>query len=398
MLKKFYGGLPKSIYVLFAARIINRLGDFVRFFLTLYLTRILLMDEKTTGLVVTLASAAAMVGTLGGGRLSDTLGHKKTMISAQLLSALVLGVCGFFPAHRVLPFLLVLSQLFLGAIRPASQALLIDLTPVEKRQRAFSLLYLGINIGVALGPMIAGFLFENHRRLLFWGDAGTSIIGLMLIWRFVPDTTAATAEKSDRAAEAEVGGSSISVFFKRRIIAAFTFVLMLTTVVYAQHSFTLPLLLNNLFHAGSARLFGILMSVNAVTVLVFTPIILRIFQRGEASMNVVWGSLAYALGFGILVLPMQSLVFFLASTVVWTWGEIIFATNVGVFMAKHTPVNHRGRFGSIRHLFLSGGQTLSPVLGGFLISSLGVRGVWYPVAGLALAGAAALFVIHRRDS
>jgi len=397
MPKWYYSGLPRSIYVLFAARIINRLGDFVRFFLTLYLTRILNMGEKATGLVVTLASAAVMLGTVTGGKLSDSVGHKKTMLIAQVLSALTLMVCGFFPTHAVLPYLLILSQLFFGAIRPASQALLIDLTPSDQRQKAFSLLYLGINIGVALGPMIAGFLFEHYRRWIFWGDAITSFIGVLLIWRFVPNTNPRTAEKAEIASEAAVEGSSIRVYLKRHILAVFTLFMILTSIVYAQHSFTLPLLLNKLFDARSARFFGIIMSVNAVTVIIFTPMILRFFQRLPASLNMVWGSIAYALGFGMLAFSFESLVYLLISTVVWTWGEIIFATNTGVFVAKYTPVNHRARFGAIRHLAMSGGQTLAPLLAGGLITGLGVRGVWFPVMGLALIGAAALYAIHIWD-
>ena len=397
MRKWFYSGLPKGLYALFAARIINRLGDFVRFFLTLYLTRILQLNEKATGLVVTLASAAVMIGTVAGGKLSDAFGHKRTMLLAQFLSACALIVCGFFPDRTFLPYLLIISQFFFGAIRPASQALLMDLTPPDMRQKAFSLLYLGINIGVAVGPMIAGFLFEHHRRLLFWGDAATSLIGLAVIWKLVPNTSAGTAEKTGETAEAEIGGSSILVFLRRHIIVVFTFILMLSTLVYSQHSFTLPLLLNHLFQSDSARLFGIIMSVNAVTVILFTPLFLRLLQKKDASLNVVWGAAAYGIGFGMLAFQIQSLPYLLLSTVIWTWGEIIFATNVGVFMAKHTPVNHRGRFAAIRHLFISGGQTLSPLLGGMLISALGVRGVWYPVCGLSVFCAAALYSIHRWD-
>ena len=77
--KWFYGGLPRSVYVLFFARIINRLGDFVRFFLTLYLTRILGMTEKRTGFFVTLSAVAVMAGNVAGGRLADSFGRKRTM-------------------------------------------------------------------------------------------------------------------------------------------------------------------------------------------------------------------------------------------------------------------------------------------------------------------------------
>ncbi|MFW5769614.1 MAG: MFS transporter, partial [Spirochaetota bacterium] len=252
MSKWFYGGLPRSVYVLFVARIINRLGDFVRFFLTLYMTRVLGMTETSTGLVVTLASAAVMAGTLGGGKFADLFGRKRIMLISQILSAAVIGFCGFIPAHAALPALLIVSQFFLGALRPASGALVMDLTPPEKRQRAFSLLYLGINIGVALGPMIAGFLFENYRRWIFFGDAITTMAGVFLVWRFVPETSHATAYRSEDHRERSFDGSTFRAFLNRPVLTVFTGILVVTSMVYSQFHFGLPLLVNEVYPDNSA--------------------------------------------------------------------------------------------------------------------------------------------------
>ena len=397
MSKWFYGGLPKSVYVLFVARIINRLGDFVRFFLTLYLTRVLGMTETSTGLVVTLASAAVMAGTLGGGKFADRFGRKRIMLVSQVLSAAVIGVCGFIPAHTALPALLIVSQFFLGALRPASGALVMDLTPPEKRQRAFSLLYLGINIGVALGPMIAGFLFENYRRWIFFGDAITTMVGVFLVWRFVPETSSETAYRSENHRERSFDGSTFRAFLSRPVLAAFTAVLVVTSMVYSQFHFGLPLLVNEVFRDNSARFFGVISSVNAVTVIVFTPLILKLLERRAPLKNMAAGCAAYAAGFGILAITVTGYWFFLLSTVLWTWGEIIFATNVNVFISSHTPFNHRGRFNAVTHLAMSLGQTIAPAAAGVIIAGIGVRGIWLPILFLSAASGAGMAVLHRVD-
>ena len=397
MSKWFYGGLPRSVYALFVARIINRLGDFVRFFLTLYLTRVLEMNEKATGLVVTLASAAVMAGTLGGGKLADRFGRRRIMLISQTLSAAVIGICGFIPAHAALPALLIVSQFFLGALRPASGALVMDLTPPEKRQRAFSLLYLGINIGVALGPMIAGFLFEHYRRWIFFGDAITTMVGVLLVWYFVPETSRESAYRSDDHRERSFDGSTLRAFLNRPVLAVFTGILVLTSTVYSQFHFGLPLLVNEVFRDNSARFFGIISSVNAVTVILFTPLILKLFERRAPLRNMVTGCIAYAVGFGMLVLTVTGRWFFLLSTVLWTWGEILFATNVNVFISAHTPYNHRGRFTAVTHLAMSLGQTIAPAAAGFIIAGIGVRGIWLPIFFLSAASAAGMAFLHRVD-
>lgn len=51
---------------------------------------------------------------------------------------------------------------------PAFDATLADLTDPENRQSAFSLLYFGANIGMAISPIVGGLLFKDHLSLLFF--------------------------------------------------------------------------------------------------------------------------------------------------------------------------------------------------------------------------------------
>lgn len=60
-------------------------------------------------------------------------------------------------------------------------AMVADILPPEKRQTGYALEYLGINIGVALGPLLAGMLFKRMLPLLFIGDAITSFIAVFLV-------------------------------------------------------------------------------------------------------------------------------------------------------------------------------------------------------------------------
>lgn len=391
-----FRGLPRSVYVLFVARIINRMGDFVRTFLTLYLTRVLGMPATQTGFVVTASALAGMVGGLVTGRLSDTLGRKRTMLLAQSISAAILAVCGFFPDAPWLPYALIASQFFFGAIRPPSQALLTDLTPVKDRRKAFSLLYFGINIGVAIGPLIAGFLFENHRRLIFWGDAATTLIGVLLVALMVHEPAAGQVHRGDEREDAD-GSGSLKAFFNRPILVGFVLVMVVTNFIYAQTHFALPLLMDRIFGANGAKNLGFLMSVNAITVLIFTPLLLGLFGQERPGRNMIWGGLAYAVGFGCLAFIPGTMTWILVSAVIWTLGEIIFATNVRVFSAAYTPLNHRGRFASIEQMAWGFGSVLSPAAAGLLTEVLGPRGIWYPVLALALFVMLAMAVLDRRD-
>ncbi len=394
-----YKGLPVPVYVLFFSRIVNRMGDFVRFFLTLYLTGFLGMDEKSAGFIITLSGLASMAGNIAGGKLTDHAGRKKVMLGAQVCSAAFIGFCGFIPDSALLPWLLIVSQFFCGAVRPVSSSMVMDLTVAEQRQKAISLLYLGINIGVAVGPLIAGFLFNNFRRWIFWGDAATTIIAVLLVAFLVPESMpAAGNDESLPEQERHEEGSVFKVLLKRPVLAIFLASSVLMAFIYSQASFTLPLQCSKVFPGDGARIFGILMSANAVTVLVLTPVVLKIFGNRKPLSNLVTGSLCFAWGFGMLYRMDAGISWYLLSTVIWTIGEIIMVTNEGVFTAAHSPVNHRGRINGIRNMMHSAGSAATPLLSGIFISAVSLRAVWPLIIILCLVYLAVIAYLNHRDS
>nr|WP_279388099.1 MFS transporter [Tepidibacillus fermentans] len=51
-----------------------------------------------------------------------------------------------------------------------------DVTTPENRNAAYSLSYMGWNIGFAIGPVIGGMFYKNHFPLVFIGDALTALL------------------------------------------------------------------------------------------------------------------------------------------------------------------------------------------------------------------------------
>ena len=154
-----YTKLPRSLFILFFAQIVSSVGSFVFPFLTIFFTKTLIYNEQKAGFYVMLATAAKVPGLLLGGKLSDVFGRKKIFIIFSTLSALFIFFCllvGQIEQNEVIPWLLIISAVFNGANHPAMKAMVADLTNPDNRKAAFSLLYLGMNIGVAIGPVIAG--------------------------------------------------------------------------------------------------------------------------------------------------------------------------------------------------------------------------------------------------
>jgi len=375
---KTYAGLSSAIYVLFIARIINRMGDFVHLFMTLYLTRIMGFEVRTVGFFIMITAASGILGSIVGGKLSDHVGRKTVMVGSQFTSAAIVGVCGFLPSTMAIPVLLIVSNFFKGAVRPASRSMLTDLSKVEERQKAFSLLYLGTNFGVAIGPMIAGFLFRNHLSWIFWGDALTTITAFTLVLKYVPESRPSEKEmletKNNDLEKAD-NTSAIKAFLKRPVLVLFSILTVMANFIYAQMTFSLPLHLNEVFNESGAKVFGYLMSFNAVIVLVFTVLILNLTKKLKAVYNMAFAALLFAVGFGALSV-ISSFHGFLITTFIWTIGEILMVTNGSVYIANHTPINLRGRFNAITGVVFGLGYIAGPFISGIILASGTISSLW----------------------
>jgi len=395
-----YAGLPGNVYVLFLAKVVNSLGNFVWPLLTLLLTDRLGMSKTEAGFFVMLATAAYVPGALIGGKLADHVGRKAVFMSARTLAAGCLVPCAFLGLSPIVPWLLIATCVLNGAADPALTALVADLTRSGERQSAFSLLYLGHNLGFAVGPMVAGLLYQSHLPWLFLGDALTTLVSLALVGALVGETLHQRGESASKhqdvsADERAEEGGLLPALLKRPVLLVFSVVLAVYSLVYVQHYFSLPLQMTEFFGSSGPRLFGQLMSINAITVVLMTAPLTLLTKRSPSTWNIGFGGLLYAVGFGAIYL-IESLPLFFLTTVVWTIGEILVTTNSTAFVNNRTPISHRGRFNAVISIISGIGYAVGPLLAGRFIDRYGVKPVWPLSFCFALAAAAVMFCLRDR--
>jgi len=378
------------MYIMFGATIINRFGDFVMPFLTMYLTVKIGLSFEIAGIIVTISSLAGIPSSFIGGKLADEFGRKTTYLIAQGGAALSLLPCAFLSNPVPIVILLLLSTFFSGAVRPPLNAIITDILPPQQRQQGFSLQYLGINIGVALGPIVAGFLFNNFLPMLFIGDALTTFIAMFLIWKNVKEIKPENLEETVYTEkEKKEEGNIFTVLLKRPQITIFLFIYILYSFVYTQHRFSLPLTAEAVFGSTGASKFGFLMSINACTVIFCTVAITSLTKHLRPLTNITLAGLVYAVGFGMLGL-IHSYYLFIVSTVIWTLGEILVVTNFGVYLADNSPSNFRARFNAVGSLSWSTGAALGTSVAGRFIQEIGLNYIWPLTFVIAIIGTAGM--------
>ncbi len=374
-----YAGLPFSIYILFIARIINRFGGFVHAFLALFLRKYLAMGDSQIGTYILTAGAAGFLGTLLGGKLGDHFSRKTIYLWAQGTAAVLFLPCAYFVQSdlSLIPYFLIASSFFSSVVRPVSTAMVADLVDQKDRKRAFSLLYLGINFGVALGPIVAAFLLENYLVWFFLGDAITTLIAVVLVALFVSErriTEEEMAKIDENDGESKEHGNLLVALLKRPMILVFVGFAVINSMIYAQVGFAMPLHIESMFGDG-ITFYAKLTMFNAVIVIAFTSLIHYLTHKIKPIYNIAMASSLYAVGMGMMAF-ITTKEMFVVSIFIWTIGEIQAVTNQNVYLMRHTPINFRARFMGVISVITSAGYILSPKIGGILIERYSQAFIW----------------------
>jgi MFS family permease len=393
-----YRGLPKEIYVLFVSRIINSMGAFVFPLLALILTQKIGLTKVQAGSFVTLLALSQVPGMLIGGKLVDSFGRKKIIIIFQVLGASCYLFCGLLNPSKLMALFIVFASSFYGMAGPAFDAVSADLTLPSNRKGAYSLLYMGHNIGFSVAPIIGGILYKHHLPLLFIGDGITTLLSLALFTIFIKETLKekdAVIENSNKL-EAHEEGSVFTVLFKRPILLYFALIMFIYQFTYSQWGFTLPLQMGDVFGSNGAQLFGLVAGFNGIFVILFTPMITLIIHKIKPMNAIAFGGLLYAFAFGLLGF-INHFIFYFLFIFILTIGEIIISVNSNTFIANHTPASHRGRVNSILPIIIGSGYALGPMVMGPIMENYGHGITWGIISFLILFGAICMLLLEVKE-
>jgi MFS family permease len=375
------------------------MGNFVGPLLTMILTYEAGLDVGIVGIITAINAGAGMLGTLLGGKLIDQIGRKRVLVIFRTLAGIGFGLCAFTSSSVMMVGLLMVARFFGGFSGPVYDTMIADLTEGEQRKTSYSLNYMAINVGYAIGPLLAGFLYKHYLTWLFLGDAMTTFLSVVLVMSLVPETmpTKDIIEKShERGDEKIEQGNLFQALLKRPMLCAFSLIVAIYFMIFNQVFFAVPIKLGELFAEDGAIIFGSLITINAVMCSVFTAFVNAATSKLKPALAMSYGGIFYGVGFGILIWA-DNYTMFVISTVIWTIGEILISINTSVYIADHTPISHRGRFNSVFPLIRRLGAMIGPIVGGLILKGAGQVVLWAIIGLFGIIAALCMLLLYRLE-
>src|ERR1700677_4034006 len=151
-----------------------------------------------------------------GGRLADTIGHRKMVVLGVIIFAASSALCGLTPRGSFAESWIVAFRAVQGLggaiMFPAALAIVVQTSELRSRGRALALFF-GIAGGLtAIGPIAGGYLLEWTWRAIFWINIPVALIALALIAISKPANESRPARMDYRGLALIVTGIGLSVF------------------------------------------------------------------------------------------------------------------------------------------------------------------------------------------
>ena len=366
-----YKGLTRANYALAIGRMVTNMGAMIMPMLTLILNQKFGLSASETALWIMLAGLINLPANLIGGQLADRISKKAMIIACDLVSITIYLICGV-KAFNFTSFIMIMVASFFQTIEgPAYSALVALVTPPGKEDKAFSIQYLGANVGFILAPIIGGFLFNNYLWLCFIIDAVTIAMSTVLIILFVDEKGYQGQAQSHQTEEAETTTNKaaatqvtpttqtnpaakgfISMLIKtNKPVILFMLAFALYEGGYSQFSYLMPIDFAKYHGDMGATIYGTVMSVSCFLVVILTPIITQIVESRSNQWKLVAGVAAQILSFGVFLVSLGHIPAYYIAIAIFIVGEILTMLCFSPYIVQAVGPEYRGRaFGWVSFL------------------------------------------------
>jgi MFS family permease len=379
---------PPQFWVLFWGVFINRVSFSMLWpFLTIFMVNKLGVPLTTVTLLISLRSLSSLLGTGVVAPMMDRVGRKQGMVFGLLGSSIIFGVMAFASGLPIWAVLMFAHGIVMPMFNIGVYSMVADMVGEDTRPKAYALIRVVANAGIAVGPVIGGALAVISFEIIFVITGMVFALLALLVYLFVPETrTGNIKTKNDNEARGGYG-----VMLRDRVFLGFIGAYLLTEMA-ATHMFTLlPVYVSGQFGLVESQ-YSLLVTINAVMVVLFQYSVTRYTSRFKPFAVIALGSFFYAVG-TLSVAFGSTFGHFAISMVIATIGELIASPTALTLVANLAPTHMRARYMGVMEMMYPIGSGVGPVIGGLLNDNVAPVAMWYSAGIMAFAGTLAFVLL-----
>ncbi|MFC0558725.1 MFS transporter [Halalkalibacter alkalisediminis] len=309
------------------------------------------------------------------GRMGDKYGRKMMILRSGFGMALVISLTAFAIGPISLLLLRLLNGMVSGFI-PASIGLVSTNTPKDRVGYALGLLQSGSVSGAICGPLIGGVLAQNYGYSMVFIITGMCIfIATFVVLFFVKEQFTQVKEKEKTSTLDDFK----TVTAKKPVMSLFVVIFLIQFAVMGVNPL-LSLFVEELTSPATVAFYaGVALSVMGFANMLTSPLLGKLSDKKGAQHVLTYSMI----GVAIFSIP-QAFVTDIWQLIILRFliglclGGLLPAVNTLIRM--HAPSGMESRTYGFSNSAMYLGTMIGPILGGLVVSSVGVRGLFFVCA------------------
>jgi len=401
-------GFERPFWVANITELFERLSYYAAFAsLARYLHETLSFDIQRASSLAGLFGGLVWFLAAFGGTLADRLGFRRALSLAYFilsLSYFTLGSLGsswMAPIRSALPLgvlvtiVLMLPALGIALVKPSIVGTTARASKESARSIGYSVYYTLVNIGGALGPLVAGWVHQHMAvEKVFLVAAFSVFLMFFAVLLFFKEPR--------RADEVQVVSLAQSARNFWTVVTNPRFMLFLLIfsgywIVYWQLFVTLPIFVHN--YISSTANTESLLAVGPIVVICLQLAVTHVTQKLDGFTAIILGTLISGLAWVLLIIA-PSVPMVVATLVVVALGEITQTPRYYEYVSRLAPSGQQGTYMGFAFMPLGIGAFVSGWFGGTLMHHFGEvahrpERIWWAISGVGVATAALLWIYDK---
>lgn len=365
-----YKGISKPVWILAAIQLINRSGSMVLPFMTVYMTASLGYSTVQAGIIMSVYGFGGLAGSYLGGKYSDKLGPFPVQLNSLIIGGLSYIMLPLLTGFYALACGIFLCAAINDAMRPAASSMTGHFATAETTTRSFSLMRMAINLGVSIGPAVAGMLAGIDYFWLFFGDGITCIAAGIVFYFYFRN------KKPQIHKEEKVKGEKVPSPYTEPSFVFFLFLCFCYAAAFFQIFSSIPLYYKDVYLQPEQTI-GLLIGFNGVIVFVFEMItVSQIEKRFKPVHLIMAGSLMLGISF-IIFNVFTGMWVLLLAMILLSFSEIFAMPFMISHVVKTATPQTRGAHLAAYSIAWSIAFIVSPYCSTQIIDKMGYDTLWW---------------------
>ncbi|AIK36200.1 MULTISPECIES: MDR family MFS transporter [Bacillus] len=355
-------------------------------FLAIYLSNFLHFSAMQVGTILTIMTITSRVIPLFSGIIADKVGYMIMMISGLLLRGIGFICLGIFSEFHTISISASLIGFGTAFYEPAARAVF-GSQPARIRKDLFTYLNLAFNSGAIIGP-IAGSLLLIWNPLYPFILTGSLMLLFAVLFYLLRNHFQVSTENVQLL-------SGFKVVFENKHFLSFSGIMIFFYIMFTQLTVALPLHMTNISH--NEKLGGIVITLNAITGVLFMIAFRKIFHKYNTLSIVKYGVLL--MGISFLLIPLfQDPYWLFVCVILFTIGETLVLPNADITIANYSNESYTATYFGFYQLSLAIGFIIGNYTGTWLTSQMqGTYTPWFILGTLGVTGFILLHILKNME-